>query len=198
MSTKREKIMFRLLIALMLVVSFVRVANAEDYYVKIYGGLANASFSEDYGMNNNSNVKTSGSEFFYGGAFGGYINDDFSLEFAIEKIDTDLEFTNNAMMPAQAKGTVDATLAFINGYYHFNEMFYVGAGIGGGDVKFDVPVAAFNTRLEDTIEEKLPYQAIVGYKIALTDTIDLDTRLRYLVIDTADITTISTGLRFNF
>ena len=189
--------MFRLLIAVMLVASIIRIASAEGLYVKIYGGLTDVSFSENYGNNNESKASTSGTDIFYGGAFGGHINEKFSLELAVEEIETDVKLSGMD----NGTGKAEATLAFLNGYYHLDETFYIGAGIGGGqiDVKVSGGLTTAEARtLTNRIDGNLPYQAIIGFTIPLTDRWNLDTNLRYLVINKVDITSISTGLRFNF
>lgn len=192
-----EKLMFRLLIACICVAFMLRVAAAEGLYVKIYGGLSDVSFSENYGANNANTASTSGGELFYGGAFGGYINEDFSVEVAIERIESNIQFStvNNAV------GSAEATLAFLNGYYHLDEIFYIGAGIGGGEIQITTPVGisdADSRRITNSISTSIPYQAIVGFKLPITDSIDWDTSLRHLVIDNVNISSVSTGLRFNF
>lgn len=190
--------MFRLLIAIMLTASIIRFASAEGYYARIYGGFTDVSFSESYGNNNANRVKSNDNAPYFGIAVGNYINEDFSAELAVERLEADFETTGGVI----ATGTAEATALFLNGFYHFNDTVYAGLGIGIGEFKFKDITGAANDAdkraFANTIETRLPYQAIIGFKIPLTDNLDWDTNFRHLIIDSVGISSVSTGLRFNF
>ena len=202
--------MFRTLMAAMLLISSVGLASAKDAYVKLYGGISDPSYSDSYAATGGiaaGNVSADGSSEFYGGAVGYYFTESFSVELAVEQLEVDFTGAGGIV----GSGTLETTAGFINAYYHFNDNFYIGGGIGGGEPDIDnfrVTQANANPRALNANERNvldnlvtdinIPYQGIIGYKFGLTDNIYWDSNLRHLVISDLKLTTVSTGLRFEF
>lgn len=187
--------MFKKIILILAVTSLInQTALADDngkWNVKLYGGLSTLSNQQT----NQTNVASPGSTgninndngFMAGGSAGFNFTNNLSIELAWDYRSNDSK-TNFSDGSNFSDGNFASNIFFINSRYTFDSFSqtkirpYVGAGLGYVE-EIDIDLNSGGVERSYSKNNEIAYQFLAGASYPITEKIDLDAGLRYVLVD---------------